>query len=430
MKFILTGIFFFTTIMSQAQLLSLSDAINISLKNSFDIQIAKNTVEISKTNNHLSVAGGLPTVTAVAGDQESIVNINQQLNTGTNIIRNGAASNVVNANISGTMLLYNGNRVIAAKKRLGELEMQSSQLLNAQIQNTIAAVMIKYYDVVRQQHYLKTLQQSIDLSNKQLELIKTKQSIGLANNADLFQSQIDLNTRMQDMQLQELIIGQTKTDLLNLLNLKPDSAIQIKDTILIDNKLQLADMVESINTNPEIQALNRQIKINELIEKETRAQRLPSLRANTGLNYGRTQNGAGQLLLNQSYGPFVGVSLSVPVYSGGLIRRQEKVSSINSKNARLQKESQLNDNISAATKTYLSYKNSIQQLDIQQNTYELSMQLVNLSMQRFQLASATIIELREAQKSFEEAGYRLVNLSYTAKIAEIELKRLSNKLSL
>jgi hypothetical protein len=36
-------------------------------------------------------------------------------------------------------------------------------LLNAQIQNTIAAVMVKYYDVVRQQGYIKTLQQSIEL---------------------------------------------------------------------------------------------------------------------------------------------------------------------------------------------------------------------------------------------------------------------------
>ena len=420
----------FISIKASAQQITLQDAINIALKNSFDIQIAKNVVEINKTNNHIGVAGGLPTVNGTASNQESVVNINQKLNTGTEITRSGAATNALNANVTGSMLLYNGYRVVATKKRLEELEKQSSQLLNAQVQNTIANVMFKYYEVVRQQGYIQTLQQSIDLSKKQLELVQTKQSLGLANNADLFQSQIDLNTREQDMQTQQLIIDQAKTDFLNLLNVRPDSSINIKDTIIIDRNVKLADVINSIASNPQIVSLEQQIKINELIEKETAAQRYPSLRANTGLNYGRTQSSAGQLLLNQSYGPFVGLSVAVPIYNGGVIKRQQKVANINTQNAKLQKQSLLLDYESNAIKIFQSYTNSLKQLETQQKTYALSQKLVDLSYQRFQLAAATIIELREAQRSFENAGFRLVNLSYAAKIAEVELKRVSGKLGL
>jgi outer membrane protein len=265
------------------QQLTLQDAINISLKNSFDIQIAKNNVDINKINNNMGIAGGLPTVTGTASDQESVVNINQKINTGTEINKTGATSNNLNANATGTMLLYNGYRVITTKKRLEQLQAQSQQTLNAQIQNTIAAVMTKYFDVVRQQAYIKTLQQSIDLSKKQLELIEVKQSIGLANNANLFQSQIDLNTRQQDMQTQQLIVNQATTDLLNLLNVKPDSSVTIKDTIVVDATVQLDEVMNAINQNPQILFLDQQIKINQLIEKETAAQRYPSLRANTGI---------------------------------------------------------------------------------------------------------------------------------------------------
>ena len=420
----------FISIKASAQQITLQDAINIALKNSFDIQIAKNVVEINKTNNHIGVAGGLPTVNGTASNQESVVNINQKLNTGTEITRSGAATNALNANVTGSMLLYNGYRVVATKKRLEELEKQSSQLLNAQVQNTIANVMFKYYEVVRQQGYIQTLQQSIDLSKKQLELVQTKQSLGLANNADLFQSQIDLNTREQDMQTQQLIIDQAKTDFLNLLNVRPDSSINIKDTIIIDRNVKLADVINSIASNPQIVSLEQQIKINELIEKETAAQRYPSLRANTGLNYGRTQSSAGQLLLNQSYGPFVGLSVAVPIYNGGVIKRQQKVANINTQNAKLQKQSLLLDYESNAIKIFQSYTNSLKQMETQQKTYELSQKLVDLSYQRFQLAAATIIELREAQGSFENAGFRLVNLSYAAKIAEVEVKRVSGKLGL
>lgn len=430
MKKIIVILIAFIACKANAQTLSLQDAINTALKNSLDIQIAKNIVEINKTNNNIGVAGGLPTVTGAASDQESVVNINQKLNTGTEISRNGAASNNLSANVTGSMLLYNGYRVVATKKRLEELEKQSEQQLNAQVQNTIASVMVSYYDVVRQQSYIKTLQLGIDLSKKQLELVQAKQALGLANNADVFQSQIDLNNRQQDLVAQQLIVSQATTTLLNLLNLKPDSSINIQDTIVVDKRVQLQEVLGSIAANPQIVSLEQQIKINELIEKETAALRSPSLRANTGLNYGRTQSSGGQLLLNQSYGPFIGLNLSVPIYSGGTIKRQQKVANINTQNAKLQKQQTLLDFEASTIKIYQSYTASIKQLETQSNNRALSQQLVELSYQRFQLSAATIIEIREALKSYEDAGYRLVNLNYAAKLAEIELKRLSNKLGL
>ena len=323
---------------TNAQELTLQDAINLALKNSFDIQIAKNVVDANKINNNIGVAGGLPTVAATTSNQESVVNINQKLNTGTEITRDGATSNNLTANVSGTMLLYNGYRVVATKKRLEILQQQSEQNLNSQIQNTIANVMVNYYNVVRQQGYIKTLQQSIDLSKQQLELIQNKQALGLANNASLFQSQIDLNTRVQEMQSQQLILAQATTDLLNVLNVKPDSVIRIKDSIVVDKNIRINDVLQAVNANPQIGALGSQIKINEFLEKETLAQRYPSLRANTGINYGRNQSNGGQLLLNQSYGPFLGLTLSVPLYNSGIVKRQQQIAKINTTNAKLQKE--------------------------------------------------------------------------------------------
>ena len=412
-----------------AQQLSLQDAINMALKKSYDIQIAKNVVDINKINNNIGVAGGLPTVTATASDQESVVNINQKLNTGIVLSRNGATNNNLNANVTGSMLLYNGYRVVATKKRLEELQKQSEQELNAQIQNTIAIVMVNYYNVVRQQSYIKTLQQSIEVSKKQLEIIETKQSLGLANNANLFQSQIDLNARLQDIQAQQLILAQAKADLLNAMVANPDSSISIVDTIVVDKNLNLVEIIAEISKNPQIISLNNQIKINELIEKETAALRQPLVRANAGLNYGRNQSDGGQLLLNQSYGPFINLGITIPIYNGSVFKRQQQTANINTQNAKLQKDNVLQQNHTATIKLFKAYTNSLQQLNTQQNTYQLSQQLVQLSLQRFQLAAATIIEVREAQKSFEDAGFRLVTLSYSAKIAEIELKRLSNRLT-
>jgi outer membrane protein TolC len=411
-----------------AQALTLKDAINIALKKNYDIEIAKDNVSISKINNHIGNAGGLPTVSATLSNQEAVTNINQKINTGTEIDKTGALTNTLNANVTGSMLLYNGYRVVATKKRLEELQLQNQQQLTAQIQNTIAAVMLKYYDIVKQQSYVRTLQQSIAVSQQQLQLIEVKKEIGLANNADVFQIKIDLNTKQQDFASQELIIKQAKTDLLNLLTLKTDSSIVIKDTIVSNGEIKFETIANSLQQNADILSLNNQIKINELIEKETKTQRMPSLRANTGLNFGRTQSDAGQLLLNQSYGPFIGLSLSFPIYNSGNIKRQEQVANINTTIAKTQKQKAVENYQTQLYKTYQAYTTAKEQAKIQQSTYQLSQDLMQLVLQKFQLGQATIIEVREAQKSFEDSGFRLINLNYLAKIAEIELKRIANSL--
>lgn len=422
----------FGTTAALAQPLRLQDAVSIALKNSLDIQLVKNNLQITDINNSTGIAGGLPLVQATGSDNEQSVNVNQKINTPTgiqNISRSGATSNQLTAGVSGNILLYNGLRVVATKKRLAELEKQSLQYVNAQVQNVIAAVMTSYYDVVRQQGYIRAINQSIDVAGKKLDIIKTQQSVGLANNADLFQAQLDLNNLLQTKQSQQLVIDQAKTGLLTLLTLRPDSAISISDTILVDKSLALGNILESLSANPDIQAADDQIRINELIERETAAQRYPTVRASAGYNYSRNQASAGQTLLNQSNGPFVGANFIIPIYNGSIFKRQQKIAEINTRNAGLQKNIIARDYTSGTVKTFQAYSSALLQLETAQKNLELSRQLLDLVLQRFQLRQATIVDLTLAQQGFETAAYSLINLSYASKSSEIELKRVVSKLT-
>ena len=418
-----------TNALSQ-NMLRLPDAVNLALKNSLEVQLSKNFVETNTVLNNYGVAGGLPIVTTSIADNEQISSINQKFNTGANILRDAAAANNFSLGVTGSILLYNGNRVVATKSRLATLVNQSEQLLNSQIQNVMAGVMVGYYDVVRQQSYLKTIEKSIDASNQQLEIIKTRQSVGLANNADLFQAQIDLNALLQARQSQQLTIDQTKTELLRQLSLNPDSVIIIQDTILVDKNILMADILNNQNKNADIVAAQDKIKINELLVKETAALRYPSIRTSTGYNFTRNQAAAGQILLNQNYGPFLSLNVSIPIYNGSVNKRQQKVAEINVSNAELDKQVLIRDYHAQVVKVYQSYAITMQQLKTEQENYNLSNQLLELVLQRFKFRQATIVDVKNAQQSFEASGYRLVNLNFAAKSAEIELKRLANKLAI
>ena len=108
------GTIFFLLIISaalHAQVLTLDEAVNVALRNSLDIQIARNAERASAINNHPSVAGALPEVTASASDNQSLTNLNQQLSSGSNIKRSGNTNNSINAGITGNFLVFNGFRV-------------------------------------------------------------------------------------------------------------------------------------------------------------------------------------------------------------------------------------------------------------------------------------------------------------------------------
>jgi outer membrane protein TolC len=388
--------------------LTLSDALTTALKNSYNIQLAKNNADIATINNNLAVAGGMPIVTGQAIDNEQVTSINQKFpDPARNVQRGGVAANNLSASITGSILLYNGMRVKATKKRLEELQNQNIGLLNAQIQNTLAGVTTRYFDIVRQQHFLKTILQSLEVAKKRIEIIQSRKEVGMANDADLFQAQLDLNALTQSQQAQQLIIDQSKTDLLNLIFVRPDSSISIQDTITVDQSITFDQIKLLLEKNPQIIAANQQIKINEWIEKET---------------------AAGFILTNQSFGPTVGLNLSVPIYNGSVNKKQQQVAAINTRSAIAQKNNLLLSAETGAVKTYQLYRNSLEQLSTAKTNFELSAQLLSLVMQKFELGQATIVDVKIAQQSFENESYRMVNLSYSAKMAEIELKRLANLL--
>ena len=427
--FFIVMMFVVSSQVNSQRVLTLKAAIDSALKQNLDIAIARTDVEAAMINNHISIAGGLPTVTGTLNSQEQVTAVNQKLNSGQEINRSSAASNATQIGVTASMLVFNGWRVVATKKRLAELEKLSEAQLAAQIQNVVAQVMVSYYDVVRQGDYLSTLNYALQLAKDRLRIFQVKKDVGLANNADIFQAQIDVNAILQNISAQQLILSQAKVDLMDVIDSR-DSSFTITDSIIVDPTLTLEPVLAYIQQHPEVQIAEQQIRINEQLVKEIAAQRYPAVRVNTGYNFNRNQNAAGLTLLNQSYGPFLGLNVQVPIFNGGITKRQKRVAEISVGAATLQKENVLITLNNAALRSFEGYRNTLQQLQREIENYELSKRLVDLTVQRFNLNVATIIEVREAQRSFEETGFRLVNLSYAAKLAEIELRRLSNQLPL
>ena len=410
--------------------LSLKEAVTIAIQNSYDIKLVENSLSIAKNNNNYGVAGGLPTVTATGTNNNTLTTISQTFpDASRNTTRSGVDGSTLNGGLSATMILFNGYRIAATKDRLESIQKQTEAVLQTQMLNTSSIVMQQYYNVIRQLAFLKTIEKSIEASEQRVAIVKTRQEIGVANQADLLQSSLDLNALLQAKQNQLLVLDQVKADLYNSMVLPANSDYIFTDSIQVDQKLILSDVESKMKAHPLLQSAQQLINVNQFLEKETKALMYPTLRANSGFNYNSNKSTAGFILLNESYGPFLGFNLSIPIYAGTSSKRAYQNAKISTVSAKIQYDNTAQSLATELFKTYQNYQNSLKQTPTEIENYKMSDALLTLVMDRFRLGEATIVDVKQAQQSFETAGFRLTSLRFSAKIAEIELKRLSNQLS-
>ena len=404
--------------------LSLQSAIDSALQNNLNIQVARNNIAIANLNNTYANAGGMPQVNAVLNNTNSLTNIHQNLSNGVEISKNNALTNNIATRVNGSILLYNGDRVKFTKKRLELLTEQSEHELNIQIQNTIANVMIKYYDIIKQSAFIDLLKKNFEFSKNKSNLISQRAIVGMANEVDRITALMDINNSTLAIANQEMLLRQSELDLIQYIGISPRQKIIVNDSILIDNSLVEKIIEERLYKNVDFVYSENIIRLNEILLKETKALKYPSIRMNAAYNLNYTKSSSGFNLLNESYGPSLGATIQIPIYSG-LVKSQEKVLNYQIKNAELAKEDKYKMMQNEVAKMYSQYQSLQSQSKQLTNNYQLALQLVELTLQKYQYNQATLLELQSAQSSFENLGYQRIQVNYLHKLAEIELKRIA-----
>ena len=109
-------------------------------------------------------------------------------------------------------------------------------------------------------------------------------------------------------------------------------------------------------------------------------------------------------------------------------KRRIQNAKINAEIAALQVEDLKNALLSALEKTYVTYENSMNLIQLETENYTIAKQNIDIAFDRFKVGIATSYELREVQRNAVAAETRLIEAKYAAKTAEIELIRLSGNL--
>jgi outer membrane protein len=301
--------------------------------------------------------------------------------------------------------------------------------LKIRTEQLIYDVMRAFYNIVRHQDLYKSLEEQQNLFEERYRLAQTRLEVGKGNQLDVLQAQSDLNIQKTQLLRQKQAIISAKLQLNQLMFNTNNDIFDVKDTLAVNQNLDINTLKNSaLNQNTNVEALKRQLGIAMLVEKQTQTLKKPRLTLNSAFTLGRQDNTAGLFLVNQNTGLNAGVTLAYPILDGGNIKRQQQNAKIEieSSNMRIQQlQVELGNALNIA---YQNYLNALEILKAEEENSRISRQSIAIAMERYRLSRSTILELAQIQQVLENTIFRSISSKFEAKLAEIDLLRISGLL--
>lgn len=415
------------------KILTVEAAIAAVLKNNYDIELLRNDSASYALDKSYANDAFLPRINSNTG---LVFNNNDQLQKftdGTKRERNGIRSNNVAGSVQLSWTVFNGHKMVTTKEKLNEFVKLGDLTIKNQVISSIAALMVKYYNIVHQKQQLKAVEEQMSINEERVKLADKKLSVGLGAKPELLQAKVDLNAQKSARLKQQTLIAQLKEQLNLLMNVASNSAYDVSDSILINNHILLQDMINGLeSSSPTLLIAKKNIDISQLVLKERKADRYPVVSLNSAYNYSKTDNKAVvnpfTPLYSRNNGFNYGLGISIPILNGLNTKRLIQQSQLDIAYLKLSYQSQQATIHSGIIIAYKEYVMQQQALTLEEDNILLAKENVFISLERYRLGVSTYLELRETQKSLEDAYTRLLAARYNTKLAEIELLRLKGNL--
>lgn len=412
--------------------LSVEDALSIGLENNYSIRIAGNDSEIAGNNVSLGNAGFLPTLTASGSRSYSIQDSKQEFAQGgiPNSTTENAKSNSINANATLSWTIFDGLRMFTTYERLNDLNALGEEQFRLTLENTVANIIVAYYNIIRQQKIYDVLQSTVEFSEQRIAIAETRKDLGSGSEYDLLQARADLNADKAAVIRQEVQLNNAKILLNEILSREISTEFAVRQTIPVEEDLEYSELLQkALQNNKELTVARINSRVAGLEIKELQGERYPEIDLNAGYNYARNESGAGFIELNQSDGFNYGLTARLNIFDGFNTERQIDNAKIRHKNRELAIEDQKLQVEAGLSSEFRNYLNSLELVKLESENLIYAEQSLEIALERFKLGTINSIELREVQRTLISAESRLIQAQFEAKLAETELQRISGNLT-
>ena len=411
--------------------ISLEKALAITIKENIDIKIKTTELDQVKNYEKVGVLGVLPKikVNGAASGNTGSSSIEFATEDFPEINDADSESKSIIGNVEISYSLFGGLASVYTYQKLKkQSDLKSTELL-MKIEQVLLNTAKQYYDIAYLQEENKILYELLEVSKERYSRVKIQNEFGNASKLDLLAAEIDLNKDSVTVMNSDYQLKAAKERLNQTLNRDLSTDYAVESYVEINKDLNYSELLDLTNQNNNNILFHQYlIEISRKDKKINNTSIFPSVSVSAQYGYNQNESNT-SIILDQSNTGLTGfVNLSWDIFDAMARKRiaqntQIEIESNELKLESIKKEIQKEFNV-----TYQQYENNIKLIEIETRNNEASERFFQRAKNQFFQGQLSRSDFRLAQVDLSISKNRLNQSLFMAKIAELNLYRLSGKI--
>ena len=411
--------------------LSLEDVLAISIKENIDIKIKTNELNQVKNYEKVGVLGTIPKIKVfgTASGNKGISSIEFATDDFPKIEDADSESKSINGNVEFSYNLFGGiGSIYTYQKLKKQSDLKSTELI-IQIEQVLLKSAKQYFDIAYLQEQNKILIELLDISQERYNKVKVQKQFGNASKLDLLSAEIDLNKDSINLLNSSYELKSAKQRLNQTLNRLPNLDFEVENKVEINKYLNYDELLnETQNNNNNILFQKYLIEITKKDKKINNVSIMPNINISAQYGYNQTESNT-SIILNQTNLGLTGfINLSWDIFDAVARRKIAQNTQIEIESNKLKLESLNKDIIKDFNASFQQYKNNLNLIEIEKRNNQSSEKFFERAKEQFYQGQLSRSDFRLAQLDLSISKNRLNQTLYKAKIAELNLYRLSGNI--
>jgi len=331
-----------------------------------------------------------------------------------------------NLGVSLNQILFNGSYLVGLKASRTYRELSQRNYTRSKIEANVA-VTKAYYQVLVSDEQIKLYDANITQLKQQVDQTVAQNKQGFVEKIDVDRITVQYNNLITNRE------NVVRSLALNYQMLKFQMGMPVDENLVLKDKLSDVSLDNNVaemsvdtgfyHNRIEYSLQETQKKLNELDLQNKKTTYLPTLSANGSYAASYQNNNFSKLYSQVFPSSYIGLTLNVPIFSGGQRLnqvRQAKIEVQKSTNDLVNLKNTINLDAKVAT---VSYINGLQSLNNQKRNQELALEVLRVSKVKYQQGVGSSIEVTQAQTSLEDADNKYIQGLYDALVSKVDLDK-------
>ncbi len=396
---------------SAQPLLTLDEAIRLSLRNNYSLSLSQDQAAVAAVNLEGGRGNFLPSASAALSNSGKL---------------DGTGSETT-VEASANWVVFNGFQNVHAYQQLESLDRSARLDERAALEGLMESVMNAYYDIVQQKQRLASIHDLLSVSEERGKLASAKLEIGAGSRLDQLQSVADLNEDSSSFLTQGVSLRKAKVKLNQLMAREPSLDFQVADSIPLEGSQPLDDWRKALLENNSTLAAaraRRDAAISGI--GVARANWFPTL--NTGVTYASSPAALNSNAAARNGGVTYRVDLSVPIFDKFATPTGVRRAKLGLHQEETRVKQAESDAVGEFEQVRSQFESGLRQSALEERNLQVAKLQEEGALERYRAGASSSLEFRTAQQRLLDAEVRLITARQSAKQAEVALRRLSGLL--